>query len=383
MKNKKKSSKPVSIQTLAGQVVSNKLQRCPFYLVPQSAYIFVAPPEPDAKSEKPEEAVRQWCAFELMRAYGFSVNDLNFETQVQIGSKSYRIDILVLRNGTPWIVVECKAPNATSNNAIEQAISYADSSRIQAEYVLFTNGSDWQVRRRLKGQWEPVLDLPSKRFEKDGGIDVTHFFACFDDVAPLLYKLDETVEGKEAECFLHVLQKFFYGWNLLTDGVDQDLKCCADDLLRVMSLPKAHYDYRSGKYNNARSEFCGFQARHKIAWEVHPIAGEVPVHTGFLELQSAVLRAIEGTSKSAGPNVLVLRLIAALLEYGIKAERGKTPFLLITANIHHSLREFLQYQFKTKFDAILPDPVDQIISSDFKLYCRSAWEDALKFAERA
>ena len=381
IKSEGELSKEDLVQALAGQGFDNQLHRRPFYEIARSAYLHVGSPDSEAKNGEPEEAVRQWCAFELMRGYGFSVNDLSFESQVRVGSKSYWIDILVLRNGTPWIVVECKAPDAKNDKAIEQAISYADSPRIQAEYVLYTNGSDWQVCRRLKGQWMPVLDLPCVRFESSDSIDITHFFACFSDVAPLLYKLDETVQGKEAECFLHALQRFFCGWNLLQDGVDKDLAHCADNLLRVMSQPEAHYDYRCGKYNNARAEFGRFQARHKIAWEVHPIAGEVPIQTGFIELSSAVLRAMEGTSKSAGANVLVLRFIAALLDYGIKAERSKTPFPVITANIHHSLREFLQYQFKTKFDATLPDPVDQISSSDFKLYCSRGWEDALKAVE--
>lgn len=344
---------PQPFQSQGSQTFSNQSDRRPFYSVARSAYIYVGPPVSGAKNGEPEEAVRQWCVFELIRAYGYSVNDLFLESQVQVGSKTYRIDILVLRNGTPWIVVECKAPDAKNDKAIEQAISYADSPRIQAEYVLYTNGSDWQVRRRLKGQWEPVLDLPGVRFESSGSIDITRFFACFSDVAPLLYKLDETVQGKEVECFLHALQRFFNGWNLLQDGVDKNLVSCADNLLRVMSQPEVHYDYRCEKYNHARSDFCNFQARHTIAWEVHPIAGKVPIHTGFNELSSAVLSAVEGTSKSAGANILVLRLIAALLDYGIKAESSKTPFPVITANIHHSLREFLQYQFKTKFDATL------------------------------
>ncbi len=383
VKAKKNSPEANPDQALAGQSFSNRLHRRPFYAISRSAYLHIGPHEPDAKKEEPEEAVRQWCAFELIRAYGFSINDLDFEAQVRVGSKTYRIDILVLRGGVPWIVVECKAPNSGGDKAVEQAISYADSPRIGAEYVLYTDGSDWQVCRRLKGRWEPVLDLPSARFEVAGSIDITHLFAAFADVAPLLYKLDETIEGEEAKCFLHAMQRFFHGWNLLTDGVDKQLVYCTDNLLRVVGLPDAHHDYRAEKYNHARAEFCRFQAKHGLGLEVHPIAGDVGVLTGFVELQSAVLQAIETTSKSAGPNVLLLRVIAGLLDYGVKAERNKSPFPTLPANIHHALREFLQYQFKTKFDAVLPDPVDQLITSDFKSYCGRAWEESLKAVEQS
>jgi hypothetical protein len=383
MKSQKDLPQADPTQALAGQSFSNRLHRRPFYAIPRSAYLHVGPPVPDARNDEPEEAVRQWCAFELMRAYGFSVNDLNFEAQVQVGSKTYRIDILVLRDGMPWIVVECKAPNYGSGKAIEQAVSYADSPRIAAEYVLYTDGSDWQVRRRLKGRWERVLDLPSARFELTGSIDITHFFACFADVAPLLYKLDETIAGKEAKCFLDAMQRFFCGWNLLTDGVDKQLVYCTDNLLRVIEQPEAHHDYRCQKYNHARAAFCRFQEMNNLGWEVHPIAGDVGVLTGFVELQSAVLQAIETTSKSAGPDVLLLRVIAGLLDYGANAERSKNPFSTVPANIHHALREFLQYQFKTKFDAVLPDPVDQLITSDFKSYCGRAWEELLRAVENS
>ena len=378
MKAAKDSSEANPVQALAGRSFSNRLHRRPFHGIPRSAYLYVGPPAPDADDGEPEEAVRQWCAFELMRAYGFSINDLNFEAQVQVGSKTYRIDILVHRNGVPWIVVECKAPNGKGDKAIEQAISYADSPRVEAEYVLYTNGIDWQVCRRLTGRWNPVLDLPCVRFEAAGGIDITHFFACFADVAPLLYKLDETIEGKEAKCFLDALQRFFHGWNLLTDGVDQQLASCADNLLRAIGLPDAPHQYRSEKYNHARDGFNRFRSLTGSGLEVSPIGGEVPVATGFLELAIAVSQAVEATSKNAGPNVLLLRVIAGLLDYGIKAERTKRQFPTLSASIHHSLREFLQHQFKTKFDALLPDPVDQLASSDFRLYCHDAWEQALK-----
>ena len=89
-----------------------------------------------------EEPVRQWCAFELIRAYGLTVTELTFEKKVRVGSKIYRIGILVQRNGLPWIVVECKEPGCTKHDdGLAQAISYAGAATISAEYAVYTNGT--------------------------------------------------------------------------------------------------------------------------------------------------------------------------------------------------------------------------------------------------
>jgi hypothetical protein len=111
------------------------------------------------------------------------------------------------------------------------------------------------------------------------------------------------------------------------------------------------------------------------------IAGEVGVLTGYVELQSALLSLVEANSKSGGPDILMLRLIAAVLDYGINAERKRQRFAVIQANLHHALRDFVQYQFKTKFDAVLPDPVDQILCNDVKTYCSRFWDDLMKFSQ--
>lgn len=46
------------------------MAREPFYEIPKSPYLFGYGMLAADTREQPEEEVRQWCAYELMRAYG-------------------------------------------------------------------------------------------------------------------------------------------------------------------------------------------------------------------------------------------------------------------------------------------------------------------------
>lgn len=131
--------------------------RRPFYEIDKSTYLFPSCSAQSGERGNPEEPVRQWCAFELLRAYGIPIGNIEFERKVRIGSKTYEIDILVCRDGKPWIVVECKEPAHTKHvAAMEQAVSYASGQEIRAEFAVYTNGHIWNVQRRFKNNWIPA-----------------------------------------------------------------------------------------------------------------------------------------------------------------------------------------------------------------------------------
>lgn len=132
-----------------------------FYQVPPEAYLFRSVPKSEDKRNAPEESIRQWCCFELIRCYGIRVPEIEIERKIKSGSGHRRIDILVKKNDRPWLVVECKKPkHKATNDALDQAISYANSEGIKAEFVLFSDGTEWQVRRCIHGKWVSVVDLP-------------------------------------------------------------------------------------------------------------------------------------------------------------------------------------------------------------------------------
>jgi hypothetical protein len=82
------------------------MTRKPIYHLRKEAYLFPDQVQRSDERKQLEEPVRQWCAHELIRAYGIMVSDLELERPVRMGSrngsKSHRIDILVLRDGSPY-----------------------------------------------------------------------------------------------------------------------------------------------------------------------------------------------------------------------------------------------------------------------------------------
>ena len=55
----------------------------PFYQVNVEAYLFPERVKASNKRKKLEEPVRQRCAFELVRAYGISITDIEFERSTE------------------------------------------------------------------------------------------------------------------------------------------------------------------------------------------------------------------------------------------------------------------------------------------------------------
>jgi hypothetical protein len=69
------------------------MPRQPFYEASEAAYLFPA--------QLQAASARQWCAYELIRAYGIIIVEREFEHRVRVGSKFYQFDVLVSRRGVP------------------------------------------------------------------------------------------------------------------------------------------------------------------------------------------------------------------------------------------------------------------------------------------
>lgn len=77
--------------------------------------------------KKPEEIVRQLFLFELTDNYGYPIDKIKVEEEVNFGREKKRADIVVYQQDgiTPWILVEVKAPNEKLN--IPQLKSYLNA----------------------------------------------------------------------------------------------------------------------------------------------------------------------------------------------------------------------------------------------------------------
>lgn len=357
------------------------MPRAEYYEVGEDAYLYPAIAKNSGSREQPEELVRQWCAFELIRTYGVSINDIEFEREVKVGSKTYRVDIIVSRRGQLSVVVECKPRGHKKHGeAMSQAISYADAQTIRADFAVYTNGDEWRVQRRVGDRWVAVTDIP-RDVSRIGTEPITEIFRACKDVAPLLYKLDETLAGDDARHFLDAMWMFFAGANMLNEDVDRDLLFATDNLLRVLSGAHEHPNYRFGKFDTARHHFELYRQKTGCGDEIGPMTGRDPLRVEKQYLHVALSHMVEHSDGLGSVDVLVLRLNVALLEYGRQQESGKQNYPQVGTSLHHVLREYLQYALAVHFNASLPDTLDHILVGYVKNYCRGSWE-ALEAEEK-
>ena len=320
--------------------------------------------------------MRQWCAFELMRAYGIMIVDLSFEEEVRVGSKIYRIDILVRRNGLPWIVVECKEPKHKKHDeGLDQAVSYAGAVTVSAEYAIYTNGTAWQVKRKIDDAWQAVPDIPvSGPARALGSIDA--LWRTVELVSPLLHKLDQPLAGNDARIFLETLQRFFHGSNLITAEVDHDLRSAADNLLRVLSTGPDDRHYPRSKSSVVAMCAERFRAKTGIGFPLAEIHESESVFLFMSALAASMHPLMEAGREIGGVNEAVVRLILSLLEYG--RTQAHEPYPLFPAHLHASLRKFLTKAMALSLNLELPEALEEAFTSDLKHYTRSAWEDLIR-----
>lgn len=329
--------------------------RAPFYEVKKEAYLFPQD-QKEGKRQYPEEKVRQWCIFELIRAYGIHVQELEFERSVKIGSQTYWIDILVLLRGQPWIVVECKKiGHKKASDAMAQAKSYADSPVIKAPFALYTNGEEWHVERRIRDNWYPVPDLPLPQGELSG-IPFEQVMYAVRCLAPLLNKLHQRLEGAAAQKFFSDMQWFFDG-NLLITDFSNDLIHAIDLILRILSDTSCDHHYWKSKLSAACRSIVHYRLLTDGCESNLSLADGITLNGAFDSIHAELYWLSVGTKGLPGLDVLLLRLAFSLTDYG-KVQKSVKVYPSIPESLHTTLREYLDVVLTLRLNTYLPEIID-------------------------
>ncbi|MGX7592225.1 type I restriction enzyme HsdR N-terminal domain-containing protein [Candidatus Karelsulcia muelleri] len=86
-----------------------------------------------------EELVRQKIIYYLIKTRGYNVHEIYVEFHSTFSNIKYRIDILVLKNNRPFLIVECKSPEVKiSSKSFDQIMKYY--LRFKSQYLVLTNG---------------------------------------------------------------------------------------------------------------------------------------------------------------------------------------------------------------------------------------------------
>jgi hypothetical protein len=119
----------------------------------------------------PEEWVRQHFIHYLVYHLHYPKALIKVEGGLTFNTLRKRSDIVVFdREGNPWMVVECKAPDLTlSDRTIQQASTYNHS--LKAKYLVITNGManicceiNWDSRHTVVLDAMPLYINPEDAF---------------------------------------------------------------------------------------------------------------------------------------------------------------------------------------------------------------------------
>lgn len=346
------------------------MTRSRFYKVEPEQYLLPAVSRREGEQEQIEEPVRQWAAYELIRCYGVLPDSIEFEHPVKVGSKRYRIDILILRGGHPFVVVECKHREFSKHEqGMEQAISYADAQEIGAEFAVYTNGDIWHVKRRVQDRWITVADLP-RMIDREGTIPINQLLSSLAYICPLLSKIDEPAAGDNARQFLNALQSLCNGHKYAIGDSDQHLLNATDNLLRVLTVlndPK----YQYGKLQTAQHALERYRKTAGFALEFLPAHTGLPLSASFREMCGPISFMVDSTADLAAPDVLLLRVISAIIHYATDIETFGKGYPALPGALRDAVRKYVEYGLAVYLNVSLPDPIDHGEIRDMKLYCQT------------
>lgn len=163
---------------------------------------------------KPEEEVRQKYVCRLIDNYGYSIEQMTQELQVnnsQRGQGMARADIVVWKNAedknnskSPIIIVECKAESVTIHEEdYFQGYNYA--SWAGADFFVTTNLKETRIFRVVKGEMpkklEEIIDIPNalqanNEKEIDKLLKQTKAFSR-DEFSKLLFKCHNIIRNND------------------------------------------------------------------------------------------------------------------------------------------------------------------------------------------
>jgi hypothetical protein len=110
----------------------------------------------------PEEWVRQHMLHYLVNYLSYPAGLLGVEVSLSVKKRKQRADIVVyLKNLSPWMIVECKAPDVeTGRDTFMQAVRY--NADLRVPFLVITNGKKLNAIQinGVSGETEMLTNMP-------------------------------------------------------------------------------------------------------------------------------------------------------------------------------------------------------------------------------
>lgn len=342
----------------------------PFYEINPQAYLF------GKTDDMPEERVRQWALFELLSTYGISINNIQIERPVKVGTRTHRADIVILHESAPFVVIECKKwGDKYIGRGMQQALSYADANTMKARFAVYTNGDNWEVKRKMGNDWVDIPDLP-KRIDGKYLVGIDNLISSINDFKPSFYWLNQSVPAASAYVYFTCLQKVFYGSTYPLCYLDKDLLFGTDNLLRVICARGDHPDYLHGKMVAACKSFSEYFAK-KLNQETHYELRDDDLRPLTVDFKMKFEQLVGDTRDLKTDEVIFIRLITTLLQYlfaQIQQRSKKELFVDVPAVLTREFQELVAFLFQIHLGVVFPDPILEESCTYLRTFCSDAWE---------
>jgi hypothetical protein len=95
----------------------------------------------------------------LIQVKNYPAALIAIEKTIQLGELKKRFDIIVYKNDTPWILIECKEANVPlTEKTLEQILQYQQV--VEASYLVMTNGHTTYGAKIETGKLHYLQSLP-------------------------------------------------------------------------------------------------------------------------------------------------------------------------------------------------------------------------------
>ena len=107
----------------------------------------------------PEEWVRQNMIQYLLQDLKYPASLLSIEKELKLGELRKRCDVIVYKDATPWMIIECKEPNVPlSEKTMQQILRY--HLALPVPFLCLTNGNQVFLFEKVNHNFTEIGAFP-------------------------------------------------------------------------------------------------------------------------------------------------------------------------------------------------------------------------------
>ena len=286
------------------------------------------------------------------------------------------IFVIHLDNDKPFIVIECKRQTGYKKNKdhMKQAISYANSDSIQADFCIFTDGNIWQVKRKTEAGWVNYPSIPKLNWNNETEFEFSRLLHDLDEIKPVLHWLYEPISGTNSVHFIQAIQPIFCAHSVITTGTNSTLLNIVDNVCRSLTIKPEMNGYHFGKLTTAFKQTQSYLKELKLK-NYDGESFEYNLHELLMIPDMQLNEACEQfTDFGSEMDHAAIHLLSALYSearsiVGVKSIGEVVLSTALTDSLYNYINLGLQRNLQTS----LPKKSDSMSVNDIRDSCAQSW----------